>query len=204
MHGNTRHGRSKTPEYRIWAGILQRCYNPRVKSYQRYGGIGVGVCDRWREHNCGFENFLADVGMRPSPLHSIDRFPNHKGNYEPGNVRWATQTEQVRNTSVNVLLTYNEHTACLAEWAEITGLHYLTITKRIKRGWSVDRSLSTPVGRESKYRDRPNSRKITFNGRTQLLSEWAIEIGISKQSLRFRIKHWGIERALQTKGSKST
>lgn len=85
---------TKHPEYRIWAGIIQRCTNQKLAAYARYGGAGISICKEWRED---FSKFLADVGARPSPSHSIDRFPNKYGNYEPGNVRWATALEQRHN-----------------------------------------------------------------------------------------------------------
>lgn len=83
----------KAPEYACWRAMRKRCLNPREQNYPRYGGAGVRVCERW----ASFEAFKADVGPRPSPQHSLDRFPNALGNYEPGNVRWATKTEQSRN-----------------------------------------------------------------------------------------------------------
>jgi hypothetical protein len=86
------HGRRYCPEYNTWAGMHSRCENPKEAGYKNYGGRGITVCERWRS----FENFYADVGDRPSPKHSIDRI-NNDGNYEPGNVRWATRTEQNRN-----------------------------------------------------------------------------------------------------------
>ena len=89
------HGESKkTAEYRIWTGMKTRCFNPNIKAFKYYGGRGITVCDRWRN---SFPAFLEDVGRRPSDLHSIDRWPNNDGNYEPGNVRWATWSEQNRN-----------------------------------------------------------------------------------------------------------
>lgn len=90
-HGHNRVGR-RTPEYRSWVGMIQRCTNPKAENYARYGGRGVTVCERWHD----FTNFLADMGPKPSPKHTIDRIDNEKG-YEPGNCRWATVTEQNRN-----------------------------------------------------------------------------------------------------------
>lgn len=87
--------RTAMPEYRVWTGMLARCSNDALKSYPRYGGRGIKVCDRWQED---FKNFYDDMGPRPSEIHSIDRVDND-GNYEPGNCRWATQAEQCANKS---------------------------------------------------------------------------------------------------------
>lgn len=90
----TKHGESDSAEYRIWRGMLNRCYNPNVERYPQYGGRGIKVCEWWRT---SFEAFLADMGRRPSPLHSIDRYPDNDGDYELSNCRWATKRQQRLN-----------------------------------------------------------------------------------------------------------
>ena len=85
---------TKNAEKSCWYNMIQRCHIPTHKSYHYYGGRGITVCERWR---LSYDDFLNDVGRRPSPEHSLDRYPNNNGNYEPGNVRWATSSEQVKN-----------------------------------------------------------------------------------------------------------
>jgi hypothetical protein len=133
---NTKHGMWKSSEYRIWAGLVNRCTNPNNPDYPRYGARGITVCDRWRH---SFENFYADMGERLSSKYSIDRIDNN-GNYSPDNCRWATSKQQTRNASYNV--------------------------------------------------------NISYNGRTQTRIEWAEELGVSQQVMRWRLSHWDIERAM--------
>lgn len=90
---NRSHEQSGTLVYRVWRSMKYRCSNPRAKDYPDYGGRGIKVCERWLN---SFENFLADLGPRPTPQHSIERLDND-GNYEPGNCVWATKQEQNRN-----------------------------------------------------------------------------------------------------------
>lgn len=134
---NRIHGRTDTPEFKIWTGVLTRCENPRCEAYPRYGGRGIEVCERWQT----FENFLADMGPRPSADHSIDRIEND-GNYEPGNCRWATDAEQNQNTRSNRLLTYAGRTQPLSVWAREFGIRRETVRERLKAGWDVERALT--------------------------------------------------------------
>ena len=98
-HGHTRHKKSEpvatTPTYRSWRCMLYRCCGKKSPNYHLYGGRGIKVCEQWQGPN-GFKQFLADVGRRPAGK-TLDRYPNKDGNYEPGNVRWATPKAQAAN-----------------------------------------------------------------------------------------------------------
>jgi len=128
-------------EYGIWNQMHQRCKNPKHRYYSNYGGRGIRVCERWQK----FENFLADIGPRPSLNHSLDRIDGNKG-YEPGNVKWATKTEQARNQRNNRIAEYQGKTMTLAEACEIAKKPYSTVKARIDRHeWPIEKALSVPV-----------------------------------------------------------
>lgn len=141
------HGRGSTatgrvdPVHQAWSHMIQRCTNPKDPRYPSYGGRGIRVCDRWR---ASFADFLADVGERPSSEHSIDRKDND-GNYEPGNVRWATRLEQANNQRSNRRITMNDVTRTLAEWCAIRGVPVRLASQRLARGWTPERALSITV-----------------------------------------------------------
>lgn len=142
-------------EYRIWSGMKVRCSNPNFKDWHLYGGRGIKVCEEWLE---SFEAFFLHIGPRPSPLHSIDRYPNGDGNYEPGNVRWATRKQQARNwTHRNRLFTYRGEALTLPEWAERLGLARESLRDRIEGGWTLARAFTMPP-----IRTRKRKRDGTF------------------------------------------
>jgi len=128
--------------------MKSRCLNPHVPQYPNYGGRGVTVCDAWSD---SFETFLADMGRRPSPAHSLDRI-NVDGNYEPSNCRWATNLQQQRNHRKNRRITFRGETKCLSEWAESIGLGRSTLSKRFLAGWDVERALMEPLNTTKRHR----------------------------------------------------
>lgn len=137
VHRLTTHGLSSDSAYGCWQNMITRC--SRV-SEKNYCGRGISVCPQWRF----FAVFLNDMGPRPSAKHSIDRFPDNDGNYEPGNCRWATRIEQARNTRIIKLVTFAGETKCVADWAESTGLSRPTIRYRLNAGWPVELALTLP------------------------------------------------------------
>jgi hypothetical protein len=148
-----KHGLTGTPEHRAWCSMMARCYWSKAgdRNYALYRGAGVSVCDRWH----AFENFLADMGTKPSPKHSLDRYPNAAGNYGPGNCRWATAKQQARNWKTrNVLFEHAGEALTLSEWAERLGISRGSLRDRINSGWSLARALTTgPIRNRERMAD---------------------------------------------------
>jgi hypothetical protein len=131
---------AKIPEYQVWCDLKHRCLNPKATNYHRYGGRGITVSPEWLND---FAAFYAYVGPRPSPDHSIDRIDND-GNYEPGNVRWATYLEQNDNRSITILLTVFGKKMNLTDAAKAVGLKRTALAARLRDGWSEEEALMTP------------------------------------------------------------
>lgn len=142
MHCRHHHGNSvpskRLEGYLCWRAMKQRCRDPKFKGWKYYGGRGIKVCDRWAD---SFAAFLDDMGPRPSRLHSIDRFPDNDGNYEPGNCRWATAREQQRNMRSTVVFTKGGVTKTAYEWSEELGIRVQTILHRKRRGRTDEECL---------------------------------------------------------------
>jgi hypothetical protein len=179
------HGLKSSSEYRIWTHIKSRCLNPKVPEFKHYGGRGITICSRWRE---SFEAFLEDMGRRPSPKHSIDRFPDNDGNYEPGNCRWATAKQQCNNMRSNRKITIGGETRNMTQWAESIGVTREVIHKRLRRGIAGESLLSKTFEAEA----------LCFNGVTATIPEWSERTGIKRATLYWRInkQKWPLSRAL--------
>lgn len=122
-------------EYTSWSQMKARCNNPKTKNYNDYGGRGVTVCARWLE---SFENFLEDMGLKPTPKHSLDRFPdNETGNYEPSNCRWGTSREQSTNRRSNKWIEYNGERMVQKDWAIRLNVCQHTVKRFLKNGKSI-------------------------------------------------------------------
>jgi len=272
-----KHGLSHLPEYKIWVGMKVRC-----KFEPDYIANGITVCPEWQ---ASFEQFLADVGRRPSPKHQLDR-RNSLGNYDPLNTRWLKGKENGRNKTDNRLIEFNGETKCVTEWAEILGMKPVTLFGRLNKGWDIEKAFQTPVGSRSicrqankstrknlpeykiwesiKYRcksrynyvkkgiqiylewsesfdlfyqylqetiglrpsseyqldredntkgyqpgnlrwvtwkqnqrNKSSNRIVTYNDKSQTVADWADETGITQGALLYRLKHWSVEDALE-------
>jgi hypothetical protein len=150
--------------------MIQRCTNPRIVSFPHYGGRGISVSPAWLH---SFQSFLADVGIAPSEKHSIDRI-DVNGNYEPGNVRWATATEQAHNSRDSVYVG-EDH---LSEACVKLGLKEPTLRYRVQHGVRLDK----PLGR---------SVPIEANGLSMSLTEWSKHLGIKRTTLSMRLSTYG-------------
>lgn len=138
------------PEYNSWSNARRRCHNPGHSQFPSYGARGIIMCDRWRK---SFSAFLADMGRRPSPDHSIDRIDND-GNYEPGNCRWATAAEQANNKRNNVFIEAHGERLSLHEWASKTGLKYGTIRIRLFRGFTPEQAVTFRHHQRDRHRSQ--------------------------------------------------
>lgn len=146
-----RHGLCGTRIYRVWAGMMQRCYNSNQSEFHNYGGRGIKVCDEW--HDAAI--FARDVGDPPKGAYSLDRYPDKNGDYKPGNVRWATPTEQSRNTRRNKPITAFGETRFAADWVPFRNIPIWTIRSRIYAGWKEEHAVSLPIGHRL-YKNRIN------------------------------------------------
>lgn len=135
--------RSAIPEYDVWVQMRRRCRSPKSQRYKYYGARGIKVCVRWES----FENFIADMGSRPSPKHSIHRVDND-GNYTPDNCRWVTQLEQNGGRSGykawGKIQAFGKNLSVRQWAAELGVVSADAIWLRLRRGWDAEKAISTP------------------------------------------------------------
>lgn len=160
-HGHRFSSRS-TAEYSSWCNMHLRVKDSKNPGFKNYGGRGIKICQRWEK----FENFLEDMGPRPTAKHSIDRVDNNK-DYCPENCRWATRSEQNRNTRQNHYLSYGGETKCLADWCNSLGLSKSAVGQRLRRGCSLEEALN-PLKKEARGKTPASGVKgVGFNRRLQ-------------------------------------
>ncbi len=141
-HGYSRRAK-RSLEYNFWLNMKSRCLNPNDPHYANYGGRGIKICQAWMD---SFKAFLSDVGFRPSPNTSLDRIDTN-GNYELGNVRWASRSEQQRNRRVNVKIPFDGQEYFLDDLAKLHKLSPDTLRGRLIAGWDLRTAVTTPPQR---------------------------------------------------------
>lgn len=172
----------------IWYGMIARCHNPNHASFKRYGARGIVVCARWRD---SFDAFAADVGERPSPSHSLDRWPNNDGNYEPNNVRWATPREQADNSCWPIRIHVDGKERLLIDVAREHGLPSTTVWCRIfNYGWDPLRAATTRA-------HSTQERVVQFRGDQWTVTDLCREHGVSSSMVFYRLdRGWSVEDAI--------
>lgn len=135
---HTTHGMSRTPLYTRWRSMLDRCTNKNHRHYGNYGGRGITVCDRWLK----FESFRDDMANTFSPYLELDRI-DVNGPYRPDNCRWVNKHIQSRNKRNNVILDFAGRKMTMTDWGVLLGIKPNTIVTRLRRGWPVERSLTS-------------------------------------------------------------
>jgi hypothetical protein len=174
---NKTHGMRWTRLYNTWTQIKQRCTNKNNERYEDYGGRGVKVCDKWMNSFDAFREWSLKNGYRDNL--SIDRI-DVNGDYEPNNCKWSTDVEQQRNKRNNRFVTINGESKTLAEWAEISGLPYKTLQRRIYTGCKQD-NLLAPLGKAYKYKFL-----IRINGVEKTMNAWAKEAKLPFSTIKRR------------------
>ena len=149
----TKHNGRKDRLYAIWSSIKQRCCNEGDKSYKNYGGRGIKMCNEWLDYS-NFRDWAYNNGYDKNAQTNkctIDRIDNN-GNYEPDNCRWVDRKEQNKNKRNNHLITFNNETKTLLEWAKEYSINPFTLLNRINAGWDIKKALNKKVARYKKIR----------------------------------------------------
>jgi len=195
---------SHHPLFHTYSGMFPRCFNERSDGYARYGGRGITVSPLWLGDG-GFERFAEYMGAKPTDDHSIDRI-NNNGSYEPGNVRWATQSQQMRNTRRSRLIPLGGELLTMQEAGDRLGISRQAVHQRISWGWTPVEAATTPKGQTPERLriravERPRGRRereIEVDGVRHPVSVWAAAIGVDPQVIRARLSNGWSEREAVT------
>lgn len=180
------------PEHACWCAMWSRCLDNRGKAWRNYGGRGITVCEQWRD----FFAFFKDIGKRPSPEHSLDRI-DVNGNYEPGNVRWATFEEQSNNKRRNRRITIDGQTKTLIQWCRQYGVNREVVKHRFAEYGDWKTAFETAgVNRTDETKIR-----VMIDGVTKPVADWARERGIPCSVVKQRVARDGMtwEQALSVR-----
>lgn len=193
-HGHYVNGR-ESYIHRAWRAMILRCHDPKNQSFGNYGARGIVVCDRWRRRddpNEGFAAFLADMGDRPTPDHSLDRIDND-GPYSPENCRWATREEQGTNRRTCRMIQFNSENVPVMVAAKALGVSHAVLVQRLNHGWSDREAVETPV---APY-ERKLPKYVTYDGQQMRLADASKAAGLDLRTVRRRLyRGWSFEDAL--------
>jgi len=164
--------------YQVWDQMKRRCHSPTAHNYDKYGAVGIIVCEEWRE---SFEMWATDMGPRPGGM-SIERL-DRLGAYAPDNCVWATPRDQMQNTMYNVYLTLGNETYTIAEWGRIKKIHKNTLGGRYMRGWDVEDILNTPPGQWHRFSKTKMKKILRLDERGLSAVKISKEIGVSQPTI---------------------
>ncbi len=174
---------SKSKEYGIWSGMKDRCRNPNSRSYHRYGGRGIKVCERWLV----FANFIADMGPRPAGT-SLNRIDNDKG-YSPENCEWADEITQQNNRSNNIIITHDGRSLTITQWSKITGLSFRAIESRYRAKWPTEKILDpAPISRERRREIGRMGGLTSQRNQAEVIRQLTAEVELLRRSLRHLVE----------------
>lgn len=143
QYKSERHGQTRTPLYRAWSAMRNRCQNASNEEYKNYGERGIKVCKEWGNSFCEFYKWSMLNGYKDGL--TIDRIDNNKG-YSPDNCRWVDMKTQCNNRRSNRMITYNGKTQTMSQWADELGINYRTLKSRINQmKWSIDKAFNEPI-----------------------------------------------------------
>lgn len=179
---NTKHGGSATRLYVIWSCMKERCYNANMPSYCDYGGRGIGVCPEWKNSFAAFRKWAEETDYNEKAKTgecTLDRI-DFNGNYEPNNCRWTNMKEQQNNRRDNRRITFKNETHTLSEWADIVGINYKALHRRLKQGWTIERAFTEP---------QKHIVYLEYKGTKKRLTQWAKEMGVNRHKLSYLKEH---------------